>query len=229
MHIAERTTMLCRQSVVLVGRIQEFYAWVDGEVYENTYVTLITNLDVEARALEQFKPLNLTREERDDRRKRVLFLRAAIRTVQTQVRNAYAIAYDEAVTTISTLSAGDSEIKAKAQQMRDFCAPLRNRTIVPLLRPDVHADDADDLLTYKVRPLAKLNRLERFAFWREKLTSDVIASSIGRGCAIVDVRSLLKDRAFVTMLSWYVHRVCDIIHHRMIYPSIKNNACEYIS
>ncbi|KAF3005679.1 hypothetical protein E8E13_004894 [Curvularia kusanoi] len=190
--------------------------WVEGEVYAEHYATLITNWDLEARAIELFPPENATPDQLRERQRQLARLDADTGEVQIRVmaeyQNIYRLAVDKLV------GRANADTCEKLARVQNWYSSLRTERIVSRIPGDRVFTGQEEVQAAKLMPLYSRDESDRHSFWRERLNNDVIVSHIGYGCKIVDVRAMLAEPRFNDMINWRLVRVCDQIHRRIITP-----------
>lgn len=146
-------------------------------------------MDLEARAIEQFVPRPSTRQQRREHRAPALKLRAGIRWLQNRIKEEYGAAYDKQ-TEISTSRVSKGK-RDRAAQLVALYQRLKDEDVVSRIPDDAVFATPNEARAAKLLPLFNRDRQTRVNFWLEKLNTNILASHIGRGCAIIDVRCVL--------------------------------------
>ncbi|KAJ8106967.1 hypothetical protein OPT61_g9189 [Boeremia exigua] len=157
-------------------------------------------------------PPDLTIDRRREYLAPAFALRADIRTIQTNVRGGYTTAWHEASkTATSKVSAAKRE---KAIQEKRMYESLKDNTIVSRIPDEATWATPNEVRASKLQPLFMRDAKSRLLFWKEKLTGDVLASHIGRGCAIVDCDA--AQPAFHRHVQRRLPNICDLLHRNVI-------------
>jgi hypothetical protein len=160
--------------------------WTAGEVSAENALVSITNYDLEARALEHFPPVGETDTERDARFVKIAEYRKAIDDIRQIVRNKYNDEIDRAHAV--TTSNASTRAKRRAEQELELYRSERNKELVSLIPDGTPFTTAAEVRSAMLLPLFSRQPTVRYQFWKERMTSHILASYISYGCEIIDIR-----------------------------------------
>jgi hypothetical protein len=162
------------------------YEWLEGIAAAEDHVVFVTNIDLEARAIDGFIPANATRAEARRLRNAAAALRKEKQVLQNRIREEYEAAHHKN-SKIAT-SRQPAGVRARAEQRKALYAKEKTKMVVSRVSDEAEFATPNEVRACKLKPLFSRALHDRLEFWRQALDGNVLASHVGRGLAIVDIR-----------------------------------------
>lgn len=126
---------------------------------------------------------------REDARKllnEAAILRAIKQKLQNRIRDEYEAAYQKKSPRSQRVS--NQWASVRAEKRKALYAREKKTLVIPRVSDDMEFATPNEVRACKLVPLFSRDLRDRLEFWRKALDGDVLASHVGRGLAIVDVR-----------------------------------------
>lgn len=162
------------------------YEWLEGIAAAEDHVVFMTNIDLEARAIDGFIPENATRVEARKLRNAATALRKDKQVLQNRIREEYEVTHHKS-SEIAT-SRRPAGVRARAEQRKSLYAKEITKLVVSRVSDETEFATPNEVRACKLKPLFSRALQNRVEFWRQALDENAFVSHVGRGLAIVDIR-----------------------------------------
>lgn len=167
------------------------HKWVDGVASAEGIRVLDTNMDIEARILlKMSKSPDTARGEAEELEAAAQDMKIQMSCLDEKLRSEYEKRHTEN-SAIATSTIATALKKKRAEQIAASDAQNKDQPLTSFY-PESYFTGLEEVYELRddmVEHLARRHEGARWSFWASKLSNDMLASHIERGCDIVDIKS----------------------------------------